>query len=55
VVAREKTYGCYGTNMQNVRRKSFFDTIFDLLGWEIGGNDGKINSSAFLPDLPSAP
>ena len=41
VVAREKTCGCYGTNMQKIWRKSFFDTRLELLGWEIGENDGK--------------
>ena len=52
VVAREKTCGCYGTNMQKIWRKSFFDTRLELLGWEIGENDGKKNSSAYLPHVP---
>jgi len=50
-----KSYGCYGTNMQKMRRKNFFETRFELLGWEIGKNDSKKNSSAYLPDLPSPP
>ena len=41
--------------MQKMRRKSFFETGFELLGWEIGRNDVKKNSSAYLPDLPSPP
>ena len=41
--------------MQKMRRKSFFETRFELLGWEIGKNDGQKNSSAYLPDLPSPP
>ena len=39
--------------MQKMMRKGFFDNRFELLGWEIGGNDGKKNSSAYLPHLPS--
>ena len=41
--------------MQKMKRKSFFETRFELLGWEIGKNDGQKNSSAYLPDLPSPP
>ena len=55
VVAREKTYGCYETNMQKMRRKSFFYTRFELFGWLIGKNDGQKKSSAYLADLPSPP
>ena len=39
--------------MQKMRRKSFFYTRFELLGWEICGNDGRKNSSVYLPHLPS--
>ena len=31
-----KTYGCYGANLHKMRRKSFFETRFELFGWEIG-------------------
>ena len=51
VVAMEKTYDCYGTNIQEMRRKNSFNTR--LLDSEKGGNDGKINFSPYLPDLPS--
>ena len=55
VVAREKTYGCYGTNMQKMRRKNFFETRFELFGCEMGQKDVKKNSSAYLPHVPSPP
>ena len=41
MVAKKKRYGCYGTNMMKMRRKSFFENGFELLGWEIGQNDVK--------------
>ena len=48
VVDSKKTYVCYGTNMQKMRRKMFFHTRFELIEW---ASDGKIKSSAYFSDL----
>ena len=32
-----------------MRRKSFFETRFELLGWEIGKNDGQKNLICLAP------
>ena len=55
VIAREENIWLLWAKHVEDEAEEFFETRFELLEWEIGKNDVKKNSSAYLPHVPSPP